>query len=465
MTIYNPLPIESTAIVYSTVVIFSTLLYIGYNWLNSYYNNTKNVNKKNLDKYFMIEIHLENIQNLFDEDNYNINFEQLSTNLMYAVDGVFALSNYNKLYIITERDENMDIPIDNDKLIEDIGIIIYEKISKCKNNVNIDNINFNLDISYQDIEKDKLSNVIKKVIRRNKIKFMKYLSKSLSVKILKKLPFTNKNMNTFYKKVTKKCGVNYLKSPEYAVCYKRINEKEAITFKSELRMFNSQELYDFVTDYEVNDSDIYDNPKMFDAHYVENELYDVYSNQSSSSSESSDETIESHTEQDKNDDNNNDDNIDKNDNTDNTNNTGEIVNDIKFKNLYIVKCELPETIKLDLQQIGTYTDSIERALLNTYITVQNIICNSDNQVDNNNIMSSIIFHIEGRKFQSHMSKVICKPIFIEITEDVLEKDEDDAKEDDEDMPPLSTVNTTQENNSGSEVEITEEDIDGIENID
>ena len=294
MTIYNPLPLDSVVIIYPAVILFSTLLYIGYNWLTSYYETLSHNQsmKKKMSKYVMLEIKLDNIENYFDEDNFDMDFEQISTNVMYITKGLFALSYYNKLYIVVER---KDMFLENEKYIEDISLMVLDKINNTINNNNVNyRIDLNLYITHTNIENNNLGSHIKKIIRRNKLNFMKYISKQSGINFSKKLPYTNKNMNKFYKKYSKQCGVNYLESPYYAVCYKRISDKEAIVFKSELRMFDQEELNKFITRQHVTNSEIYKNPKMYDHHYVENELYNVYTY--GDSSDSSSETDESENE-------------------------------------------------------------------------------------------------------------------------------------------------------------------------
>jgi len=292
MTIYNPLPLDSVVIIYPTIILFSTLLYIGYNCFNSYYESLPQNQsmKKKMSKYVMVEIKLDNIENYFDKDNFDMEFEQISTNAMYVTKGLFALSYYNKLYILVERE---DMFSDKEKYIEDICIMVLDKIKNKINDVNC-LIDINLYITYTNVENNNLGAQIKKIIRRNKLNFMKYISKQSGINFSKKLPYTNKNMNKFYKKYSKQCGVNYLESPYYAVCYKRISDKEAVVFKSELRMFDQEELDKFITRQEVSNSEIYENPKMYDSHYVENELYNVYTDaDSSDNSSESDESEES----------------------------------------------------------------------------------------------------------------------------------------------------------------------------
>jgi hypothetical protein len=253
---------------------FLPLLYATVKITDMYYkqiikNNYIKRDKFKFSEYFVLELQFSNIKTYIEENEIDSTVEQLTTNLMYSIGSVFALSYYNKMYFVVQRDNNMNCKINECNIFKTLSQSLSDKLEEESE----DNC-IKFDLFYHEIKEGKLDKFFKSIIHHNKFKFMKHLSKKSGVKFSSQTPFGDKNMDTFYKKYNKVSGTDYLSNPLYGCCYKWIDDEHAISFKTEFTDIDN--LTEFITKSEVHPSELFTTDGFYDIHYVDNEMYKIY---------------------------------------------------------------------------------------------------------------------------------------------------------------------------------------------
>ncbi len=286
--------IESVALLYTLLSIFVSGGYIGYGLIKYYYacKINQEYTKKEISKYspyYVAHIKLNNLQKYVvdkDIDEYTKLIEQITTNLLFKFNGVYAMSSYNNIYILLPRKENMTFSVDKEDIFNHISNCITNNIKE------IENLSVGVHINYIDIYKNHIGNYFNHVIHQNKFKFMKYLAKNSDVKITYNRninPNNSKYMNKYFVKYREQTNIDYIKNPVYATHYKCVSDNQAIVFKSELSSIVNNKNSNIKTDIDIDidnddffiedmieESCIIDNTNNYEVHYLDNQDYNAY---------------------------------------------------------------------------------------------------------------------------------------------------------------------------------------------
>ncbi len=262
MNLVPNISVETGVVVYPLMIIFGLFTYCSYKFTRMYYESlietnyelkkqplTKRENFNSYKKYYVIELQINNLNELFTEEFNEMSVEEIVSNMMSKLNCCFVHSFENKFYFVVEKDNKEDN--------SDFLIVLFN--NEYKLNENALGIIPNITLKNFDTGNITLSKFFGYITNRNN-----YGDKQ-------------KNIKQYLMKNAGKNGYKF---------YKFNSDHEIVIFK--LRNIQMDKNMEELITSDYIETNILKYFKPFDIHYIEIDSYDVYKEGNEGSNENED---------------------------------------------------------------------------------------------------------------------------------------------------------------------------------